>query len=379
MSGSACHILLVVSSLSAGGAERVITEMARWWASRNQRVTVLTLSGTDEDHYRLAPGVERIALNFWGRARTPWQAIDKRADRFIKLRRSIIRARPDVVISFIDITNMRTVAALMGTGIPVVVSERIDPRYHHLHPFWSLSRRLLYPLSHALVVQTGSVTAWARRVVPEKKLWVIGNFVRNLPGRTGQSINHREQIILAIGRLVEQKGHDLLIRAFARAHAAEAGWRLVILGEGPQRPALEKLVLNLGIRDAVSLPGIVDEPAELLSRAGIFVLPSRYEGFPNALLEAMACGCAVIAADCPSGPAEIIHDGMNGLLVPKEDIASLSDALLKLMHDSGLRERMGTQALRVKKAFSQESVMARWNALIENILGKGDLSDERRT
>ncbi|HRR22315.1 MAG TPA: glycosyltransferase, partial [Desulfomonilia bacterium] len=102
-------------------------------------------------------------------------------------------------------------------------------------------------------------------------------------------------------------------------------------------------------------------------------------GFPNALLEAMACGCAVIAADCPSGPAEIIHNGVNGLLVPKEDIALLSHALLKLMHDSGLRERMGIQALRVKKAFSQESVMAKWNALIENILGKGDPSDERRT
>ena len=367
MSGSARHILLVVSSLSAGGAERVITEMARWWASRNQRVTVLTLSGTDEDHYRLAPGVERIALNFWGRARTPWQAIDKRADRFIKLRRSIIRARPDVVISFIDITNMRTVAALMGTGIPVVVSERIDPRYHHLHPFWSLSRRLLYPLSHALVVQTGSVTAWARRVVPEKKLWVIGNFVRNLPGRTGQSINHREQIILAIGRLVEQKGHDLLIRAFARAHAAEAGWRLVILGEGPQRPALEKLVLNLGIRDAVSLPGIVNEPAELLSRAGIFVLPSRYEGFPNALLEAMACGCAVIAADCPSGPAEIIHDGVNGLLVPREDVTALSAAMDRLMHDDELRVNLGKQAIEINSRFSRAKIMAQWDDLIESV------------
>jgi GalNAc-alpha-(1->4)-GalNAc-alpha-(1->3)-diNAcBac-PP-undecaprenol alpha-1,4-N-acetyl-D-galactosaminyltransferase len=364
------HILLVVSSLSAGGAERVISEMAAWWAARNQRVTVLTFAGTDQDHYLLSPGVERIALDFWKRANSLLQAIDKRIYRFLRLRASVIRAHPDVVVSFIDVTNMRTLTGLLGTGIPVIVSERIDPRHHPIGYFWRISRRILYPLAQALVVQTRSVAAWASHVVPERKIHVISNFIRPLPGRTGRSSDTEPEqpYVLAIGRLDRQKGHDLLIRAFAATGAARSGWRLVILGEGPERPNLERLASELGIQGAVSMPGVVREPAEWLYKARLFVLSSRYEGFPNALLEAMACGCAVIAADCPSGPAEIVRDGENGLLVPAEDVHALSSAMLSLMGDEGLCRRLGTQALQVRSAFSQDSVMALWDDLIGNVL-----------
>jgi glycosyltransferase involved in cell wall biosynthesis len=350
MKRSSPSILLAVSSLSAGGAERVISEMASWWAARGRTVTVLTLSGTEQDHYKLAPGVGRIALNFWGRVKTPWQAIDKRVDRFLRLRSAVIEAAPDVVISFIDITNMRTLTALMGTGIPVVVSERIDPRHHDIGYFWSLSRRLLYPLADALVVQTEAVTAWGRRVVPERKLKVIGNFIRDLPEPDNSSDDPLGgcPAIVSVGRLVDQKGHDLLIRAFAMADAARTGWKLAIL------------------------PGVVDEPAQWLRRARFFVLASRYEGFPNALLEAMACGCAVISADCPSGPAEIVRDGENGLLVPPDDAAALSRAMLGLMGDEDLRRRLGEEAVKVKTAMSRDSVMGVWDALVETIAKKGD-------
>ncbi|MFY9175634.1 MAG: glycosyltransferase, partial [Peptococcia bacterium] len=105
-------------------------------------------------------------------------------------------------------------------------------------------------------------------------------------------------------------------------------------------------------------------------KADLFVLPSRYEGFPNALLEAMACGCAVIAADCPSGPAEIIHDGVNGLLVPREDITALSAAMDRLMHDDSIRQRLSGQALKVKETFSQGEIMNRWDALIQKVLDR---------
>ncbi|HOS28907.1 MAG TPA: glycosyltransferase, partial [Deltaproteobacteria bacterium] len=98
--------------------------------------------------------------------------------------------------------------------------------------------------------------------------------------------------------------------------------------------------------------------------------PSRYEGFPNALLEAMACGCAVIAADCPSGPAEIIRHGVNGLLVPRENITALSTAMDRLMQDSNTRQRLSDQALKVKETFSQGEIMNRWNALIQKILDR---------
>jgi len=371
------HILLVVSSLSAGGAERVMTEMANWWAARDVKVTLLTFAGTDEDHYRLSPKVGRIALNFWGRVRTPWQAIDKRVDRFLRLRGSIARLHPDVVISFVDTTNTRTLTALLGTRIPAIISERIDPRFHDIGYFWSLSRRLLYPAAKALVVQTDPVARWAQSVVPAGKIRVISNFIRDLPQPAVQSNDDMgdRPSVLAIGRLDRQKGHDVLIRAFAMAEAAQAGWRLVILGEGPERSNLERLAADLGISNAVAMPGVVDEPAHWLYNARFFVLASRYEGFPNALLEAMACGCAVIATDCPSGPADIIRNSVNGLLVPAEDVTALSNAMLTLMEDEALRQRLGAQALNVKTTFSQDAIMNQWETLINKVMNRGGKPD----
>jgi glycosyltransferase involved in cell wall biosynthesis len=176
-----------------------------------------------------------------------------------------------------------------------------------------------------------------------------------------------QSYILAMGRLDEHKGYDLLIRAFASAKTSQAGWKLVILGEGPERSSLEDLASRLGIRDDVNMPGVVNEPVEWLRKAGFFVHPSRYEGFPNALLEAMACGCAVIATDCPSGPAEIIRNDENGFLVPKDDVNSLSAAMLCLMKNKILCQRLGTQALQVKTTFSQSSIMVQWDALIKRV------------
>ena len=158
-----------------------------------------------------------------------------------------------------------------------------------------------------------------------------------------------------------------MIRAFSDAQSRQEYWRLVILGEGPERSKLEKLAGTLGIRDAVVMPGIVKEPTEWMHKAQFFALPSRYEGFPNALLEAMACGCAVIATDCPSGPAEIIHHNENGLLVPKEDIKALSAGMSRLMEDRELRTCLGQRALEVRSRFAKDTIMAQWDNLIENV------------
>jgi glycosyltransferase involved in cell wall biosynthesis len=366
--GNPGRVVLAVPSLCAGGAERIISEMANWWAVHEREVAVLTLNSTCADHYPLHPGVQRIRFD-WSIPRTRVHIPVQYVRQQIMIRRAVLDYNPGVVISFIDRTNIRMLLALAGSGIPVIVSERIDPRYHDIGCYWSFVRRMLYPFSQALVVQTDPVAAWAYRVISLSRVRVIPNFVREMHVQ-GIMPEEREPVILAVGRLDKQKGHDLLIRAFARADAKQKGWRLVILGEGPERSNLWRLTEDLGIHDAVSMPGVVKEPAEWMYKADLFVLPSRYEGFPNALLEAMACGCAVIAADCPSGPAEIIRHGVNGLLVPRENITALSTAMDRLMQDSNTRQRLSDQALKVKETFSQGEIMNRWNALIQKILDR---------
>lgn len=364
------RILLVILSLSAGGAERIISEMANWWAAHNHEVAVLTLWGTEHDHYKLDQRIKRFSLDFWRNSTTPWQFLTNRIRLIFRIRKTVHNFDPDTIISFIDLINIIMVTALAGLKIPLIVSERIDPRHHTINSSRSFARYLTYPYASALVVQTASVAQWAKTIMPASKIEVIPNFVRIIPEAQSRQAQKRfeQPYILAIGRLDKQKGHDLLIRAFASAKTNQAGWKLVILGDGPQRSSLEYLVSRLDIRDDIIMPGIVNEPTDWLNNAGFFVHPSRYEGFPNALLEAMACGSAVIATDCPSGPAEIIRHKVNGLLVPTEDVNALSTSMISLMNNEDLRRQLGTQAMQVKITFSQNSIMAQWDALINKLI-----------
>ena len=173
-------------------------------------------------------------------------------------------------------------------------------------------------------------------------------------------------LVLAIGRLTEQKGFDLLLDAFHRSGLARAGWHLAILGEGPARSALEQQATALGMAEAVTFPGFVDV-GQWLRRADLFVLSSRYEGFPNALMEAMQMQRACISFDCPSGPRDLIENDRNGLLVPPQDVAALSEALQRLAADPALRSRLGAEASKVGQQFSPALVYAKWLNLIDAV------------
>jgi glycosyltransferase involved in cell wall biosynthesis len=268
-------------------------------------------------------------------------------------------------VSFIEQTNVRTLTAAIGYMVPIIVSERIDPRRYDVGPAWNLARRLTYPFANRVVVQSESVARWAKGFLRADRVKVIPNFVRDLPNAV---VCRSPFSLLAAGRLEDQKGFDLLLRAFKAAGLAGLGYRLTILGEGPRRPSLEALAGELGIFDAVSMPGVVSNPEDWMARSAIFVLPSRFEGFPNALMEAMGMGCAVVAADCESGPAEIVRDGLDGLLVPTEDVEALSGALLRLTNDEELRNALSAEAVNIRCRYSKEEIVTRWEDLVREVI-----------
>jgi glycosyltransferase involved in cell wall biosynthesis len=356
-------IILTISSLGPGGAERILSLLANRLAGAGHQITVVTLADTGEPpFYSLVPDVEQVCLGARWRRRGVFRTNLRLVAR---LRENIRRRQPDVVIAFINRTNIRALAATRGLGIPVIVSERIDPARVPLGRMWERLRRLLYPRAAALVVQTEAAAQYFRPSC-EAILHVIPNPVPRPNTESEADILLPSPAIVAMGRLVEQKGFDLLLHAFARPAQIHPEWTLLIFGEGPLRGHLEALRDELGLGERVRMPGRTRTVGAQLQRARIFVLSSRFEGFPNALCEAMACGCAVVTADCPSGPADIVRDGVDGLLVPAEDVDALADALERLIEDGDLRRRLGARAVEITDRFGEERILEQWKELIHN-------------
>jgi glycosyltransferase involved in cell wall biosynthesis len=196
-----------------------------------------------------------------------------------------------------------------------------------------------------------------------RRAHVIPNPVRDMRRFRGAPARSANTLIVSTGRLVPAKGYDLLLEALATLPQQLSGWKLVILGEGPERARLAALTEQLKLGERVSRPGWVAEPGETLMEAAMFVLPSRYEGFPNALLDAMACGLPVIASAC-TGPAAIITDGIDGLLVEVDSVAALAAALRRLMEDEPLRKKLGSAAAEVATRYRLSSIIEQWDAVL---------------
>jgi glycosyltransferase involved in cell wall biosynthesis len=271
-----------------------------------------------------------------------------------------------------DSTNVLTILASRGLGIPVIISERVDPRQHAIGLAWNTLRSLLYRRADALVVQSPALRDWAREVAEDERVHVIPNPVN--PAINGSAAARRRgsgHTVVAMGRLERQKGFDLLIEAFARCAGPHPEWSLVILGEGAERANLESLIAAMDLQDRVRLAGKMPDPGPTLGQADLFVLSSRFEGFPNALIEAMTCKLAVISMDCPSGPRDIIHDGVDGLLIPPEDVNALAKGMDHLMSNPLERQRLGANAMEVAERFSIEKVMSMWDELVAHICRSG--------
>lgn len=259
--------------------------------------------------------------------------------------------------------NITTILATLGLKIPVIVSERVDPSQHPIGLLQNFLRKVTYPLADHIVVQTTQI----QNYFPKKlhpRISIIPNPV-SLPSNGSHlpNIDYERKKIIATGRLEAQKGFDLLLQAFSVVHDKHPEWELVIWGEGSKRPALEALRAYLKLEAHVHLPGLTNNIIQILSEGSLFVLSSRYEGFPNSLCEAMAVGLPVIAFDCGSGAADIIRHNIDGLLVPAQNVDALSNAMLRLIQDFELRKQYGNCAKEIVDRFSLEKILDKWNAI----------------
>jgi glycosyltransferase involved in cell wall biosynthesis len=371
------RIALVISSLSCGGAERILSLMANYWAEKGNEVAITTLDRGEEPFYPLHPGVERHALGLMKKTSSLFGAAKGNYRRVAVLRRALFRQNADAIISFIEATNILTILAVRippRLPSPVIVSERVDPRNYSIPLAWRILRKHTYPLAEQVVTNSHSVRDWLTRNFNLMNVRTIPNAVdiqsrsEDHPAeRLSSEIRNEGPWVISMGRLVSQKGFDMLLDAFSRISSQFPQWKLGILGNGPLRTKLLEEAKRMRLEDRVHLFGSFRNPMSILRRADIFVLASRFEGFPNALLEAMASGLPPISFDCPSGPSEIVQNGDNGILVPPEDIQALADSMARLMSDESLRTKMAINASKILDRFRIDRIMAKWNALLAEL------------
>jgi GalNAc-alpha-(1->4)-GalNAc-alpha-(1->3)-diNAcBac-PP-undecaprenol alpha-1,4-N-acetyl-D-galactosaminyltransferase len=274
------------------------------------------------------------------------------------LRRTLKQIQPDAVLSFLTQTNILTILATRGLGIRTVVSERNDPRLQRHRQRVELMRNAAYRWADCVTANShGAVSAMAD-FVPAAKLAFLPNplSVRD----DGEAIKFDAPTIITVTRLVEQKGLDVLLRACAEVFRVLPAWRLAVVGDGPLRHGLKSLAGELGIADRIEWLGHVKDPAPYLRAAEFFVLTSRFEGSPNALLEAMAIGLPAVVSDASPGPIELIGGTAAGLVVPVGDVASTSAAILKLAQDADLRGRLGEAAKAMTSGHQLDNAMQTW-------------------
>lgn len=367
----ATRLVIFIHSMGGGGAERVAANLANYWAQKGWEITVVTLASQSVDFYTLHPAVKRIALNLASESRSLGTALWQNVRRVIALRQTLRQIRPDVALGMMTTANVLLALAVFGLGIPAIGSERIHPPQAPLSPLWERLRRQTYGRLQAVAVLTRETGQWLKEHTNATRIAVIPNPIPwPLPAhepivKPDSVCRPGRKVLLAVGRLEVQKGFDWLIDAFSALATKYPEWDLVILGEGSLRATLEKQVQTSGLARRVFLPGRVGNVGDWYERANLYVMSSRFEGFPNSLGEAMAYGLPAVSFDCETGPRDIIRHETDGLLVPAGDTQGLVATLDRLMGDAALRRRLATRAVEARERFALEKIASRWEALFE--------------
>jgi GalNAc-alpha-(1->4)-GalNAc-alpha-(1->3)-diNAcBac-PP-undecaprenol alpha-1,4-N-acetyl-D-galactosaminyltransferase len=363
-------ITLVIHAMGSGGAERVMSIVANYWASHGWEVTLLTLVGKSEpSFYALDSKINVQQLGIAGSSANAIEAIISTWRRIKTLRSAIIASQPNVAISFMNTANVLTLIACWNLNIPVIVSEHTYPAFADTGKVWKLLMKITYHRADLVTLLTQDALPFYPTTKGYRSIVMPNPIITPLREVTTEKLLSSPTLI-AIGRLQPVKGFDILIQAFHQIHDKYPDWHLTILGEGSSRSELEELRAKLQLVERIHLPGQVQNVNAHLRQADIFVMSSRSEGFPMALCEAMACSLPVISADCPSGPREIIENGVDGILVATEDVNALAQGLDILMSDPAKRQQLAQAAPLVLERFGLEKVMELWKDAIQQVINR---------
>ena len=354
------HVAMLIGALTKGGAERVLVNLAADLTEKGHEVTMVT-QYKKENEYPLPDGVKRVISDITEEEITGSRIVNF-GRRFGKLRMIWKTERPD---------NMMAILTSRFLHIPVAVSVRAEPALEYYNGWMRFMARHLFASADGVILQTRQCFSFFPEKV-QKKAVILKNPINKAFFRQPYR-GEREKTIVAVGRVDENKNHELLIRAFAGIAGEFPDYSLKIYGEGDQKERLQHLIHELLLEKQAFMMGATSDVAGVIERARLFVLPSNSEGAPNTLIEAMLLGLTVISTDCPcGGPAELIEDGKNGYLIPVGNTQKLQEKMQYLLNHLQIADEIGENAAKAAAIFKPEVVYGEWENYLYSLtkLGK---------
>ena len=369
-------LLIFIHSLHSGGAERVTSHLANHWAEEGWQITLVTMAPICEDFYPLHPAVERISLNMALASTGMLSGLVHNLRRAWALRRLLRERKPDAALAMMTTANILLALAALGIkGLRTVGSERNYPPMLPMGLLWEGLRKHLYGHLDVMVAQTEKAASWLREHTKSQNIVVIPNPVQYPLPKTPPFVepptrDTGRHLLLAVGRLTYQKGFDLLIEAFAQLAQGHPEWDLYILGEGPDRPTLLAQIAAAGLQERIHLPGRVGNVGDWYEAADIYVMSSRFEGYPNTLIEAMIYGLPVVSFDCDTGPREIINGTDIGELVASLDAKFLSKSIASSINKLAKKKQTHTKSTEKHTEISKIKIIKSWQGTITKNITK---------
>lgn len=346
------HICFVIPSLSAGGAERVVSILANYLVNNKFKVSIVCL--VNNIMYPIDERISFICPDF---------KIPRTISTLIKVihyyRKTIKRIKPDVILSYLEFYNEITMLSLIGIKKNIYLLDRNNPFLKDQNVAQTFLRKKLYPKADGVIVQTDSAGKFMKSKHLSNSVLVLPNPLSNITEDWNPSTHN---VITCVGRMEIQKNHKYLIKAFSEL--PNEGWTLQLVGDGSLKKELEKYVDFLQLKNKILFLGLRKDVQYILSKSTIFAFPSLHEGFPNALLEAMAIGVPCISNNCDTGPSNLIINGDNGFLVDVDDIECFKEKLLLLMTSDKLREGFSMQAKKLRNIYAVENISKKLLAFI---------------
>jgi glycosyltransferase involved in cell wall biosynthesis len=360
------RIALFISSLQKGGSERVMVNLAEYLHSNNCEVILVT-QYKQEVEYEINPRIRRV-YSEPDEAELQGGRIHNFVVRFNTLRNIWKAYKPDLVLSFLGKNNLMAIGTSAFLPTKVITSVRGEPTMEYEGTLMQMIAKFMFCFADGVILQTEQAKKFFPKIVRRKS--VIMSNPLNPSFMNKRYTGEKEDVIVAVGRLDENKNQAMLIHAFSRIATEFPKTKLVIYGDGNCKQKLEALVDEKNLTDRISLPGVVTDVAEHICRARIFALTSNTEGMPNSLMEAMALGLAVVSTDCPcGGPAMLIENGVNGMLVPVGNAYALADAFRRILSDGEFEKKLGDNAYDITRKLNPEKVNREWYEYLKKMMG----------